>query len=662
MRATAPAPHRRQRFAQLAPPLCGLLGLFWAYHPTLLSGFARLQTDPGDTRLNNYLLEHSLLWVTGAPLHRDYWSPPVFYPTPSTGAYTDLLLGLAPLYWLPRLLGAPPDTAFQLWTLALLALNYLLAYLFLRGLRIGGPLGAAFGAFLFAFGAPRTAQLAHIQLLPQLFVLAAWLALIRLAQQHDRRWTRRQPAGWIALLFGAAVLQLYTAFYTAWFLTLTLVLAVSWALLLPTYRRIGLAIVRQHWAALGLGGLLAALLALPLLLQYLDAARAVGVRSYAEVQPFLPSRWAWLYLGPTSWLYGGLAQLEPFKAMQYGYEKELGFGLVSAAAALLGLALERRRPGVGLLLLVAGSLMLLITILPRNVQLWELVHGFVPGASAVRAVSRAGVLLLLPAAIGLTFLLERLWSGPRPWLALMVGLVCILEQGRTTPSYDKAVIRGWVETIAQQIGPDCHSFLYTPRVSDPTPPIHRYQVDAMWAGLRRGLPTLNGYSGNTPPGWEFEIGTIRTRADERRLQEALERWRAVWSLKPDSVCQVQIAAPEYRSLLEVELLGAPPTRWRVSQSQSYSITVRNVGTDTWIATGPRAVYLAAFFGPNDIWCACGTDRQFPLPADLEPGASAVLTISLQAPATPGPNQLRHRLVKQGVAWSAELMRTDVQID
>jgi hypothetical protein len=38
--------------------ICGL-GVYMAFYPTLSSGFALMQDNPGDTRLNNYFLEHS---------------------------------------------------------------------------------------------------------------------------------------------------------------------------------------------------------------------------------------------------------------------------------------------------------------------------------------------------------------------------------------------------------------------------------------------------------------------------------------------------------------------------------------------------------------------------------------------------------------------------
>src|SRR5215472_9256094 len=144
----------------------GVLGLAMVHHPMILSGFARIQTDLGDTRLIHYLLEHGYRWSRREPAHRDLWSPPFFYPTANAAAYSDLLLGVGPVYWLWRVLGAPPDLAFGSWMVSMSALNYAAGLLlFGRGLGFGMPAAAA-GASLVAFGAPRVNQLGHQQLLP----------------------------------------------------------------------------------------------------------------------------------------------------------------------------------------------------------------------------------------------------------------------------------------------------------------------------------------------------------------------------------------------------------------------------------------------------------------------------------------------------------------
>src|SRR5262245_22439071 len=58
----------------------GGLGLMMAHHPMLLSGLQRVQVNLGDTRFNNYVLEHAYRWLIGARHHGEFWNPPFYYP------------------------------------------------------------------------------------------------------------------------------------------------------------------------------------------------------------------------------------------------------------------------------------------------------------------------------------------------------------------------------------------------------------------------------------------------------------------------------------------------------------------------------------------------------------------------------------------------------
>ncbi len=93
------------------------------------------------------------------PGHLALWSPPIFYPVPNTAAYTDILLGVAPLYWPWRVVGFAPDTSYQLWMLTVVSFNYVAAVVCCRRLlKVGWP-AAAVGSFVFAFGSSRIAQI-----------------------------------------------------------------------------------------------------------------------------------------------------------------------------------------------------------------------------------------------------------------------------------------------------------------------------------------------------------------------------------------------------------------------------------------------------------------------------------------------------------------------
>ena len=98
-----------RRLNTLLPAACDwIIGMLLAFHPMILSRLALMQGDWSDTRFNNYTLEHGFRWLTNTPGHEHFWSPPMFYPATNTAAYSDLLLGVAPLYWPWRIVGLAP--------------------------------------------------------------------------------------------------------------------------------------------------------------------------------------------------------------------------------------------------------------------------------------------------------------------------------------------------------------------------------------------------------------------------------------------------------------------------------------------------------------------------------------------------------------------------
>ena len=275
-----------------------------AHHPMIFSGLRRVQVSLIDTRFNNYVLEHCYRWSIGARNHTEFWNPPFFYPARNVAAYSDLLLSVAPVYMVFRACGLPPDTAMQLWMIALSGLNYVLAY-HLLGRRFGlAAPAAAVAAFLFAFGAPRINQLGHPQLLPQFLSLVTIDALYGLfAGMPVLGLGGEARILWLAAMLGV-VTQLYAGFYLGWFLILALGIAAIVALLGHRLRRVFLATLRRDVFIIAPMALAGGLLLWPLLAHYLAAGREFGPRYYPTVRQFLPDWKALFYLGPDSWLWG----------------------------------------------------------------------------------------------------------------------------------------------------------------------------------------------------------------------------------------------------------------------------------------------------------------------------------------------------------------------
>lgn len=542
---TIPAPARAPGAARLAGALWTLLvwagGMLVAFRPMLLSRLARMQTDWGDTRLNNYILEHGWRWLAGVPGHERFWSPPVFYPAPNTFAYSDVLLGVAPPYWALRALGVAPDTAFQLWMLVMATLNYVVAALFLRRVARASVGAAAVGGAVFAFAGPRVAQIVHAQLLPQFYTVIAVWALARMFDRPTTSGGSASPGGrwWIALFFAAAVAQLYAAFYYGWLLGFALLIALAWGCASAATRRPLTELVRRERWAILLSAAIAAIALLPIAIPYLMAARQLPPRPFSLALVYLPRPQSWVFMGRESLAYGWLANRPAFLALPMGQEQRLGLGVVTTIVVVAGLWRGRDRALVRLLGLVSLTLVACATLWPGGVTAWRIVFAVVPGASALRAVARIGLMLLLPAAVGAALLIDALAvrGAARALLVACITFVIGAEQWQFLLSYDKYDGRARVADVARRIPAGCEAFLYTPLDGREDP--WWYQMDGIWASAERGVPTLNGYSGNRPPGWQLYDIVVRTPVHERALEHAVADWAARWHLDVHRLCMVR---------------------------------------------------------------------------------------------------------------------------
>jgi hypothetical protein len=111
--------------------------------------------------------------------------------------------------------------------------------------------------------------------------------------------------------------------------------------------------------------------------------------------------------------------------------------------------------------------------------------------------------------------------------------VCLLEQGVGGSTFDPAASRADVQRLAAQVGPGCQGFFYGPATG--SEPSWKYQIDAMWAALERGIPTVNGYSGNVPPGWALE--------PVFRADAALLAWARARGLEASDLCLITTPSP-----------------------------------------------------------------------------------------------------------------------
>lgn len=627
----------------LIPLAVGAIGLTMAHHKMVLSGLGFIQSDQGDTRFVHFTMEHVLRWALGQPLHRDFWSPPSFFPVQGHMAWADVMAGAVPFYAPWRLL-AEPFTAFQLWALTVGALNFTSTHLLLKRCFGFTTWASAVGAALFSFSAVRVNQTMHWQLFPAFFTVWGAHAAYRLA--NASRLSPRERVRYIALLAGSAVAQLWVGIYLGWFMAFVFAVGLALGLAFwPKARAEIFGLVKSHPVALAVAAGLALAALYPMAWRYAETAKQFGSRPYSEVVTMLPMARVWFHLGEGSWLWGWAAKHPWFQGIPMEHEQRCGFGFIATAVALVAfvrLRAQQRVAFVGVLFLV---LVLTTTLYAADgTSPWKLVYEYFPAAQAIRGVSRATVVYMLGIAVGVAAALSALSQHAQLKLAVLpLGALLIVEQGYTTPAFSKEQNNADIAEVVRQLEPDCHAFLLSP--AQGYGPYWKYQLDAMWAAVLSGIPTLNGYSGQNPPNWAFTDTNLRGPHDENRVAQAAQLWMAHQSsLQGKKVCWARVGFNEGQYANAFVEQKVPATIAAGAQAE-VELSFKNVGSRPWPAgagvnLGSQAPVDNAIWGFNRV----------PLPAEVPPGGTATFRFAITAPQAPGRYPFQWRMVHDRVQW------------
>jgi hypothetical protein len=147
--------------------------------------------------------------------------------------------------------------------------------------------------------------------------------------------------------------------------------------------------------------------------------------------------------------------------------------------------------------------------------------------------------MLYPAAIAIGWLADR-FATARPtvrWIGTGLLLACCLEQAACAPTYQKTEARARVAAVAPQIDRSAKAFYWSPVTNDPGFMVF---LDAMWASTQTEVPTIDGYSGLMPPGYQA-LGMVRregSKAESRAFDQALEDWCRRNKVRPSEIQRI----------------------------------------------------------------------------------------------------------------------------
>jgi hypothetical protein len=460
------------------------------------SRFSLIVGNEGDSRFLTVTLENWYQFLLG---NTSWIDSPFFFPTERALSFSDALVLFVPIYAPFRMLGVDPLLSFQLAFIFFVSFGFLgmilvgvkLGLHLYQSILIGGILALANGMTI----ASGHGQLIAVHFLP-------WLLLIGLhSVSGSSARNRKTNALFAGLLLG---LLFFTSFYIAWFTVLiVLMLVLVFLVIFPKSSLIALSRLTKEILLFCFGFVIGLI---PFIYTYLPLIVNNVARDVNEIMVYLLFKEDLLNIGGGNFIWGNLLNIS---SQEDFVHKNTEFMMSPTPLLTLGTFLltfavlkKSRYPFVMFILFIfTYSLVFLIgTHTP-----WSIIFELVPGANAVRAIGRMGLVtnfLILTVTILALVLLNQSSSNLKlaKFLSTTFLVVALTEQFNSglELNIDRRSLQAW--PVSANKDSNCSSFFVMP---DSSRVGYAANLDAMIIALDSGVPTLNGYSGVFPAGWNL---------------------------------------------------------------------------------------------------------------------------------------------------------------
>ena len=479
----------------------------------------------GDGSLIAYIHEHVFLSMLG---RASLLNPQFYFPARGVLGYTDAFL-LNQVFYAPlRLLGVEQLLAMQL-TFMLLSLvgGAFFAALLVRFLGVR-PWLAIIAAALFAFAHNLYLKSIH----PQHFAIyylpiASYLMLASL-------FASRSIFASAAFAFAGGLLlglTFLTGLYMAWFFMFFLMFALPVFVVIQW--RVAVAFMRANLKSVlgalagaatgfGLGVIGVALVYLPAMSALQGITRRNFLMFPATFRDIVNVSdgnlmWGWLLRRSGLVPVHRLHDTESHLAVTPLLVAATAVGTFLSARAARRSEYERFAAAVGIAVFVGFLALYVLTITIRGEwSAFFLVQEIIPGAVGIRVGFRSQVISGMFMAVAFAVVAEAFLrrersanSSPKPRLrttmlepaVLALGILLVLEQVNlaSMSKFDRVAEEALLASVPRPPS-ECRAFAY---YNDGSRTLPALLVDAMRISQKFDVPTMNGYSGGTPPGWDL---------------------------------------------------------------------------------------------------------------------------------------------------------------
>jgi len=489
--------------------------------------------DNGDGRLTMLFAEHWHHVFTGRDRILDLG---IFYPATHTLAYSDMFFTFGVIHTLFRLFGIEIYTAFKLTLLVVHVFGtFSLFYLLRHTLKLS-RYWSLFGALAFSTSSTYALHIAHTQLMAFSLIPTLFIFFMNTCQHFHYRLKRDLYALASIICYGFI---LYTSWYTAFFIALFsatafLIVSIHYVSYLlrrhqfPQQWRLFVTWLRRNLADVSVFMLILACIILPFVYAELPILQMSGGYKFQDNLYNTPEVIDLINVSEQNFMLGKIITRIRLLERDLSFEVQTGFSLVLLSTFCIvsimtfhALQPKKRRFHLLIPLIIAlfFNLLLCLQLSSNGVSLWYFIYKLVPGGQSIRAIGRYLFFLSLPMSILTAVLANKLRLLQRQiwWKIGLLSLLFIsnIRHGGATARWEKS--DGVNPPQLQEPPHQCQSF-YIENVINPdqSPPLH--QLDAYQISDYFDIPTINGYSGLTPPNYN-QVWNVTSNAYPTAIYE-----------------------------------------------------------------------------------------------------------------------------------------------
>lgn len=642
---------------------------FFGYLMHTTDWFRAIPGDLFDARFNSVILEHLFQWVRGE--FPKLWSPAFFYPFENVLAFSDNHFGSGWTYVLFRLGGLQREYAYLGWFIVGNLLNFWVTYYVFR--RLGfSILAAGVGAFVFTFALPALPKEAHAQLTYRFAVPLAFFAMYQFLQNKNI-FVFVRVTFWLLIQF---LCSIYLGVFLIYLLG---IMTLVWSVIKKQFVLSGW--IRDHShskTAIGIAVILLFLLCSAiffLLYQYQIVSLDYGFkRSVGEIKSMMPTISSY-FIADGSLLTSWVGQSFPQVPMRHEHQMFFGIGLfLIGIVSIYFISQGGVHQQLGRVSAWTLFGLIILTISINGYSIYRVLL-YLPGVGSVRAVSRVVLIMLLPlgimAAIAIDGVRQRLQRWQKRCVVLVALVLLVIVESIYYQPYSTG-ISTWIDR-QNQLKSRLPAFdLKDPIIfvtgSPDDPHVQAVELDGMIFAQDRHLPTLNGYSGNVPPGYLDPLPCIsfqnrlnsyfdlskKSNLDSASLAKRIVLMPLVpcagaFALANNKTINAELAS-KIRLSIQVEV-NTPNLFVAVSIENTSDEVLNTLSTKGPIRLSWRFIQIDAEgqFKENPAW----TERKG-LNFVLKPGQTEVEKLKIPLPTQAGRYQLEVSMVQDGVAWFHEL--------